>query len=850
MKKYIIFLSIICIAFSATAQNALATSSIDPEADAVAIAKMRHKMDSIRQYRPTVAVVLAGGGAKGAAHIGALEYIEELGIPVDMVLGTSMGGLMGGLYAMGYPAKTIDSILVSTNWNVMMSDNVPSNSLSYQRRKYNETFAIRPPFFYEDEEWQKRQLDEYNARVINETENPYSSADMGEESLKQGFVANLPDGYLYGYNVYNIINSLSAGYQDSMDFADLPKPYCCVAADLVTMKAKYWTSGRLTEAMRSTMSIPMYFTPIRSDGMVLVDGGIRNNFPTDMARAMGADYVIGVDLSQPRTYKEINGMATLLLQIIALTSKEAFDNNIPLADVYIHPDMTGMNMLSFNSKSISDILQRGRDAARSQDAKLSKIAKATANKAVPVKTKKRPAVNLNNNKVVINKIKFEGIDSTLADFLQRNSNLNLDEPFGREEIEKELMHFYGSGLFDQLTYSLAGNQEPFELVIHGKRGPIHQFGMGLRIDSKSIASLALSLGLNRRKPTGFKSDFTAIVGNNLKGDIDLYYITKKGIAFGIDIKSLHLKTAIYSAHFDTLTDYSCNTKFWQNSVEIYVGDNRWLSNGAFKAGLHYEVLPFEQTTILSNYLFSNRSVPNFFNYLSDDAEKVMGMEYSYKGEWSNHLLEAFVEGTYDNTDDGYFPTKGFLVSARYDCIFESQDENGESNQYQQLRLNAKGVIPVSKRFAIIPSLQGLMISNFNFSNFNGSLIEVHSIHESYIGGVMMGEYGTNHLSYIGFNCPHELLTCNEIGVFNLDFRYQLGRKDYLTFTAACYKIFNQPQGDDTYRLGFGDGKPTDYTFALQYGHKSLIGPVTFNVHWSAHNRPTRWGCHLTIGFDF
>ena len=209
MKKYIIFLSIICIAFSATAQNALATSSIDPEADAVAIAKMRHKMDSIRQYRPTVAVVLAGGGAKGAAHIGALEYIEELGIPVDMVLGTSMGGLMGGLYAMGYPAKTIDSILVSTNWNVMMSDNVPSSSLSYQRRKYNETFAIRPPFFYEDEEWQKRQLDEYNARVINETENPYSSADMGEESLKQGFVANLPDGYLYGYNVYNIINSLS-----------------------------------------------------------------------------------------------------------------------------------------------------------------------------------------------------------------------------------------------------------------------------------------------------------------------------------------------------------------------------------------------------------------------------------------------------------------------------------------------------------------------------------------------------------------------------------------------------------------------------------------------------------------
>ena len=170
-KRMILFLALATlIAGSAFAQNSqsgkartkadknavpihLASASIDSAADVAAIARMKHKMDSIRRHRPTVALVLAGGGAKGAAHVGALEYIEELGIPIDMVLGTSMGGLVGGLVAMGYSSKAIDTILTTTNWGVMLSDQVPVNKMSYMRRKYNETYFIRSPFRYESEEW-------------------------------------------------------------------------------------------------------------------------------------------------------------------------------------------------------------------------------------------------------------------------------------------------------------------------------------------------------------------------------------------------------------------------------------------------------------------------------------------------------------------------------------------------------------------------------------------------------------------------------------------------------------------------------------------------------------------------
>ena len=149
MKRLLSLLSMLLILGLVQAQHDLATTSVDPSADAAAIARMRHKMDSIRKYRPTVAIVLSGGGAKGAAHVGALEYIEEIGIPIDMVLGTSIGVLVGGLYAMGHPVALIDTILVNMDWSVMMSDFVPTEKLNYRRRKFNETYALHIPFYYD-----------------------------------------------------------------------------------------------------------------------------------------------------------------------------------------------------------------------------------------------------------------------------------------------------------------------------------------------------------------------------------------------------------------------------------------------------------------------------------------------------------------------------------------------------------------------------------------------------------------------------------------------------------------------------------------------------------------------------
>ena len=154
MKRILIAVLAMLVAISAFAQNrnGLVMPSVDPKADSAAIARVRARMDSIRQHRPTVAVILGGGGARGMAHIGMLKYMEQLGIPVDLVGGTSMGGLVAGLYSLGYDAQYLDSLVRSIDWTVMMSDKVPDSYQSYRRRKNNERFALTIPFHYEEED--------------------------------------------------------------------------------------------------------------------------------------------------------------------------------------------------------------------------------------------------------------------------------------------------------------------------------------------------------------------------------------------------------------------------------------------------------------------------------------------------------------------------------------------------------------------------------------------------------------------------------------------------------------------------------------------------------------------------
>ena len=310
MKRLIAILSF-ALLFT-TGSYAQILSSSDPAADSVAFARVRARMDSIRKYRPTVGLVLAGGGARGLAHLGVIKYMEELGIPVDVITGTSMGGLVGGLYALGYKHDQLDSLVRAIEWPVMMSDNIPDQFISYELRKYREKYLLRIPHHYDNKDLANRIK---NQRIADKmaAESGNNSDDMLNESITR-MGLGLPDGFLYGLNVRNMLSSVSVGYQDSISFANLPIPYACVATDLYAMTPKYWTSGNITDALRSTMAIPFYFRAVRQNGEVLLDGGMRNNYPVDIAKAMGADIIIGSDMSIHRELNELNTPVDFLLQ--------------------------------------------------------------------------------------------------------------------------------------------------------------------------------------------------------------------------------------------------------------------------------------------------------------------------------------------------------------------------------------------------------------------------------------------------------------------------------------------------------------------------------------------------------
>ena len=275
-----------------------------------------------QQQRKKVGVVLSGGGAKGVAHIKALKVIEEAGIPIDYIVGTSMGSIVGGLYAIGYTPEQLDSMVRKQNWTFLLSDRIKRSSMSLTDRERSEKYIVSIPF----------------------TKNPKEIAG----------------GLIKGQNLANLFSDLTVGYHDSINFNKLPIPFACVSANVVNGDQVVFHEGVLSTAMRASMAIPGVFTPVRVDSMVLVDGGIVNNYPADVAKAMGADIIIGVDVQNVlKSANKLNSVPEILGQIVDLTCQTNHEKNVDLTDTYIRVNVDGYSSASFTPAAIDSLMQRG-----------------------------------------------------------------------------------------------------------------------------------------------------------------------------------------------------------------------------------------------------------------------------------------------------------------------------------------------------------------------------------------------------------------------------------------------------------------------------------------------------------
>lgn len=403
-----------------------------------------------------VGLVLSGGGARGYAHIGALQVLEEAGVRVDYIGGTSMGSIIGGLYAAGYSAHQLEEMLRSTNIMEELQDAVGRDNQKIYDKLYNDHYLV--------------------------------DLSMRDFSLQ------LPTALSDGQRIHDLFSHWTAHVNDVKDFSKLPIPYLAIGTDIETGNAVVLESGRLAEAMRASAALPGIITPYKIDGIVMTDGGVSNNYPAEEVKAKGMDYIIGITVEQdPYLAEEINSLDKLLLQIAFFQATRRNLEQYATTDIDIKPELGDFSQLSF--EAIDAIMEAGRAAAREQLGTLRAVAQKQGGPRPQPDTSAVQFPEYLNAQTV----KIEGnVDLSRRQILAF-FNGKLPGRISWEEFREDLVALYATGRYANIDYDwepLPGSSDgEVDLTLQFTRRP--EFGQRLRIglhyDQEYRANLLVGL---------------------------------------------------------------------------------------------------------------------------------------------------------------------------------------------------------------------------------------------------------------------------------------------------------------------------------------------------------------------
>lgn len=732
--------------------------------------------------RPKVGLVLSGGGAKGAAHIGIIKYLEEIGIPVDYIAGTSMGSIVGGFYALGYNAAELDTIISSVDWNIYMSNAIKRDKLSSKGKDTQSSYLITIPFNVNGEEIQPLHRDKPSSK----------------ENLS--FISSLPSSIIDGTRIINLINSYCVGYQDSISFNDLVIPFACVGTDIKSGKEIILNSGRLPLAIRASMAIPGVFAPVRIDGHILVDGGMLNNFPADICKDMGADILIGIDVSDgiAEDEEDLQSLPQLLNQLVNITIAGKLDHNKELCDIYIHPDITGYGTLSFEKSSIDTLIQRGYHAAELNKDKFLAL-KETLDAYGPVTYEhKRPkAVSIQKDMITLNSVNFTNTTDKEKGWLIRKGHLQEGSSIKAEDIDKAIDIFEGTGAYSKITYSLTEAKtstdsiRAFDLNIRLKKTAPHSAGFGFRYDTEESAAVLFNIGFNQNRLDGLKVDFTSKLSYNPYLGATITW-AQQGLAdfnLSYEYRSSEFKTFRQTDIFDIVRARS-------NRISLYVSEFH-LRNYKAALGMRYEFLPLIQ--------------------LPSAEETAKGQYYG-----------PFCKFTFDNMDDAFFARHGSkaALSANLRSDVDTKQLWGD------ISLNYSAYLtPKDSKLTFEPQvyLRACIAKETPF------------IYRNFAGGSMEGRYLEQQMPFIGI--------LNTIGIDNyatiarLDARYNIFGKHYIS------GIVNYMHHSESLGEFFNSGKShSNWGAGLRYTLDSPIGPISLDGQWS--DISNSFCVYFNLGYTF
>lgn len=713
--------------------------------------------------RKKVALVLSGGGAKGTAHIGALKVLEQANIPIDMIVGTSMGALMGGLYSIGYTADMLDSLVRVQDWGFLLSDNIDSKEMDIIQREKKNTYLLS-----------------------------FALNNIGKLSIGK-------PGFIKGKNLANLFSKLTFNYHDSIDFNSLPIPFACVATDIVKFKEIDFHSGNLATAMRASMSIPAVFTPVKMDSMVLVDGGLKNNFPVDVAKQMGADIIIGVSVQDEmnKAPEYFNSTLAVLTQLMDVNTIAKVDENISQCDVFIKVDISGYTAASFNLEAINDLINRGEEAANNHLQELVKLKERLGITDSDEVYRPKP-YRMQNQKVrmKISEVNFVNVDNKDKTFLKDKFNFKRGSTTTIDSIEKAMTTLRSRLFYNDVSYQIKYLKDGYGINIETEGKKTAELWLGVRFDNEEKVSMQISgmTPINFLFPMMLQS--TLRLGKRTMFSVESMFNTTKPYSFSI---SYVFRKQDLNIYYHAARDFNPNYSQYQVDFKLA---NITAKNFLFDAFVRWDY--FSYRDVLYGIKSNNIYLP------------------------ASHLWSYHGKLRYDNTDSKYFATKGVKRTIEYALYTDNFYKYSSHAPLHTLSYSFLENYNLKRNYTLEAMLYGRSVYGK----------DMPTILANCLGGEYFAHYVEQQIPFAGID-NIEIIE-NNIAAIQLTLRKNFLKNSYISLSSS---------------LGYKNNKLKDmfsesplWGTRLSYAYNSIIGPLGASVGYS--NRTKEPYLFVNIGYEF
>ena len=726
--------------------------------------------DSTTTGRKRVAVVLSGGGAKGMAHIGVLKVLERAGIPVDIVTGTSMGSIIGGLYAIGYNANALDSLVRVQDWGYVISDREDLSNQSLSDRRKQNTYFI--------------------------------NTNLGKKDKNAG-------GIIKGKNLAELFQQLCVGYTDSLDFTrDLPIPYACVATNIIDNSEYDFHSGRLAQAMRASMAIPAAFSPVRIGDMVLVDGGLRNNFPADIARQMGADIIIGVTVQgPPKVAENLGGTMSIISQIVDVNCKNKYDENLAITDLHFPVDTKGFNAASFTPAAIDTLIRRGEEEAmRHWDQILA------LKKRIGIDDSFRPTIlqplrpQVLTEKRHVTGFTFENMTAQDERFIRQKHHLNKLDSIDAK-LQQQLTTTMRVDLFYQTAECrLVQDGDDMRVVLSASGRKSAQLHAGARFDTEEYATVQVGLDIPWKTLIPVSTELTVRLGKRIMGRMEI------------------------TGHPRYFTRPKFCYTFYRNDIDVYL-------NGDRDYNMRYNQSQAELTPLNFDLRHFNVQFGLRWDYMH--YRSGLGSETSSQMYFENeHFISYRGRVNYNSEDNWYFPTRGVRFKAEYAYVtnnFVKLNEYapdgtklGKTTGMSEVSANWRASFTFGSRFTLQPMVYGRLL----FGNV------VPTVLSNTIGGEWFSHYVEQQMPFAGIGRMESI--DKQFFAAQLQAQQRIGEKHYALLKVAFGQNADKVRNLLDHRALFG--------VQAAYYYNSMFGPLGASLGYSNHTKSAYF--FINLGYVF